>query len=560
MLVYGDHARRENPRDVLARLAADLDRLAALEGGIARHGALVGAFIEAGGLLQGLADAQRAGADAPSPAQDAATALLMGLARLVLASWDGGFRTALPLPRAELAALQGLALPEEVEIKVPEGYAFYALYPEAYADAARRLALPGPVRVIGLRSIGTGLAAIAAVALDAPPPATLRPGGHPFRREVALSPELAARLLDDPNADYVVADEGPGLSGSSFGAAADWLESRGVARARVHFLPGHGGDLGPEAAPEHRARWAAARRPTIPFAALIGPDAPPNRRLDALAAPLLGPAAAPLESLSGGAWRALRYDGEARWPAAAVNQERLKFLMRTAEGPWLLKFAGLGREGERKLDRATALAQAGFTAPPRGLVHGFLAERWIEEAAVLDPQAVDRAALVERVGAYLAFRATRFPAEPGRGASLGALLEMTRHNAAEALGPEAGREIEALGRVIPELEARIRPVETDNRMHAHEWLVAPGGVLLKTDALDHHAGHDLVGCQDIAWDLAGAEVELGLGPDEVRSLLISLERRGIPVDPGLLAFLGPAYLAFQMGLCRMAAHGLDWPE
>jgi hypothetical protein len=28
--------------------------------------------------------------------------------------------------------------------------------------------------------------------------------------------------------------------------------------------------------------------------------------------------------------------------------------------------------------------------------------------------------------------------------------------------------------------------------------------LLKTDALDYHAGHDPIGCQDIAWDIAGA--------------------------------------------------------
>jgi hypothetical protein len=37
-----------------------------------------------------------------------------------------------------------------------------------------------------------------------------------------------------------------------------------------------------------------------------------------------------------------------------------------------------------------------------------------------------------------------------------------------------------------------------------------GGRLLKSGALDHHAGHDLVGHQDIAWDIVGAVVELGL--------------------------------------------------
>ena len=34
--------------------------------------------------------------------------------------------------------------------------------------------------------------------------------------------------------------------------------------------------------------------------------------------------------------------------------------------------------------------------------------------------------------------------------------------------------------------------------------------LLKTDALDHSEGHDLIGCQDIAWDVVGAATELEL--------------------------------------------------
>ena len=60
------------------------------------------------------------------------------------------------------------------------------------------------------------------------------------------------------------------------------------------------------------------------------------------------------------------------------------------------------------------------------------------------------------------------------------------------------------------LKGAVRRVETDNRLHAWEWLHTPDGRLLKTDALDHHAGHDLIGCQDITWDIAGATVELDL--------------------------------------------------
>ncbi len=49
----------------------------------------------------------------------------------------------------------------------------------------------------------------------------------------------------------------------------------------------------------------------------------------------------------------------------------------------------------------------------------------------------------------------------------------------------------------------------DGRMLPHEW-VTDGGRLMKVDALDHPADDFLPGCRDIAWDVAGACVELGL--------------------------------------------------
>ena len=56
-------------------------------------------------------------------------------------------------------------LPPEIEISVPEGFAYYALDPELYRIAARRFrdeARPERVAVIGIRSIGTTLGAIVA--------------------------------------------------------------------------------------------------------------------------------------------------------------------------------------------------------------------------------------------------------------------------------------------------------------------------------------------------------------------------------------------------------------
>ena len=64
--------------------------------------------------------------------------------------------------------------------------------------------------------------------------------------------------------------------------------------------------------------------------------------------------------------------------------------------------------------------------------------------------------------------------------------------------------------------------------------MTPDGRLLKTDALDHHAGHDLIGCQDITWDIAGATVELDLSDSERNRLCrIVAEQSGHPVNRDL---------------------------
>ena len=78
------------------------------------------------------------------------------------------------------------------------------------------------------------------------------------------------------------------------------------------------------------------------------------------------------------------------------------------------------------------------------------------------------------------------------------------------------------------------------------------GVFLKTDAVDHHAAHDLVGCQDVAWDVAGACVELSLSKDEELTLVGHLLGAGVRLDEDLLQFLKPCYLAFQLGHFQMA--------
>lgn len=547
MLVYGDRDRIEDPRVVVARIAAACPTAAAKPDGLIRHSLLVSLFIEAAELAQGLADAEFAalGEDDRTPCRDAATAVVMELARAVARSWRGEPQPGACTLVAGLATLSKQPLPETVRIRRPEGYAFYGLYPEAYLEAAARLPpdLPAPFVVIGLRSIGTGLAAMAAVALSAAPPVTLRPIGHPFHRAVRVSARQRAALLADAGASYVIVDEGPGLSGSSFGAVAEWLETAGVPSRRIAFLPSHGGDPGPRSSDRHRRRWAEAVRPVIGFDELVHAAHGPVPPLERWFEDTLGPAVAPLRDLSGGAWRTASADLAADWPPVHAQQERRKFLLRTASGSWLLKFSGLGRLGEVKLDRARTLHQAGFTTEPIALRHGFLAERWLDGAQppfTMSPK---------RLADYLLFRARSFPAERDMGASLPDLLAMAHVNIGEALGAAA---TVSLDRWTPgtlrELGAGVRRVVTDNRLHIWEWLRTTDGRLLKTDSLDHADAHDLIGCQDIAWDVAGAIVEFGLAAAEAARLC-----GAVGASKRLVAFHLPCYLAFQIGYWSFAS-------
>lgn len=228
------------------------------------------------------------------------------------------------------------------------------------------------------------------------------------------------------------------------------------------------------------------------------------------------------------------------------------------DAKWLLKFAGLGSPGERKLARAHVLAAAGFGPEARGPVQGLLATRWLADARPLQPGEPDPAELTARVGDYIGFLAKRFPAASARGADVSELLQMARCNMAEALGEAAAGLDHRWRSQIDRLRTLVEPVEIDGRMLPHEWLRTTSGELIKTDALDHHAAHDLIGCQDAAWDVVGAALELGLSQDAVAATVSAASGRRIA--PELMAFYGPCYLAFRWAQHRMAAQSLGaWP-
>src|SRR5205085_11885863 len=150
-------------------------------------------------------------------------------------------------------------------------------------------------------------------------------------------------------------------------------------------------------------------------------------------------------------------------------------------GPVHVVFAGLGLIGERKLAVARGLHSHGLVPEPLGLVHGFLVERWREDAVPLEPE--DKP--VEAIGRYIGTRAHMFPAELASGANAELLLRMCRRNISLVLGAEASEPLDRFD--VQALDSCVRRVRTDNRMDRDTWRRLPGGRLLKTDAVDHHA-------------------------------------------------------------------------
>lgn len=539
MLVFGDRVETLQPAETLAALERALASISAMPVGRPRHDALTAALVRAGMLAQGLADAEFAalGADEDSPVQSAALALVLGLARRLDRSWRSGYAAEPTRSDASLAALAALSLPAAVEAKVPEGFSVYAVYPEAYGAAARQATWRRPL-VIGLRSIGLTLGAAAAAALPEADLVTLRPMGDPFRRVASVTPALETRLRRHAG-DVLIVDEGPGLSGSSFGAAADLMQRLGAAPAQISFLPSHAGALGGRADPRHAARWTGARRLPATLDRLLA-----ARPIAGWFEDLTGPVEA-CEDLSGGAWR--RDLPLVDRPPAWLMQERRKFRLSCASGVYLARFAGLGDIGAAKYERATALHRAGFAPEPLALRSGFLLERWIDGAPA--------APSLDHLARYLGFR-TSLPARADQGASFTALKTMAAVNAGKLGGETLGGETlggEALGRAVSERLAAVAPagplVQVDGRLHAWEWRADRAGRLWKTDAIDHCCGHDLVGCQPIAWDIAGAAVEFDLDRGSVDRLRHAVAPH---LAPETLDAFVICYCAFQAGLWTYA--------
>jgi hypothetical protein len=345
MLVFGDCIEPTAPLASLDALEGKRSSWTRME--TAAHADVISAFVLASEHVQGILDAEFSAAseDIDSPARSSATRLMMTMARCVQWSWEGRCG-ANPFGEMQsaIAELRALPLPHRVPCKRAEGFAFYSLYPESYLQAAAGLATSERWRVVGIRSIGTGLAALVSAGLGAGPPILVRPVGENAQRRLALSPAIAKALIEDSVDRFAIVDEGPGLSGGSFGCVADYLEQHGIACERIGFFPSHPGDLGILASEVHRRRWRTVNRYYIGFDQLTRPS--DGRSLCAMICDPIGVAQKPLIDVSAGNWRAHRFADPNNWPAVNMTEERRKYLLYSEDGPYLLSSEGWGTMGQ----------------------------------------------------------------------------------------------------------------------------------------------------------------------------------------------------------------------
>jgi hypothetical protein len=483
---------------------------------------LLAALIAAGELECALLDS-RADDSLLDASCSIASLITEGLARAFLTGRKDSFPSVLQLiERIEAGA--------RYQAAVQEGFAYYALHPRKLATLLEQMlvdgALPGAgersVRVLGIRSIGVTLSAVACATLGLHGidcrRISVRPEGHPYDRRLRSSQRLCHWVRSAADAEFLVVDEGPGISGSSFLAVAEALESCGVAAGRIHLIGSREVDAAELLACDAARRWSRFNIHTIPAEPLIPREAGENfsgrARWSFFGCP---PESEP------GSWTTLG-------PAAYLAQDRQS----------TFTFAGFGHYGEAIGERCRALGEAGFAPRYLGSRRGFVQSE-LPAGRLLSPGDVSPK-LISRLAAYLAFRANAFAVPVAQTPELEVML---RRNWQIEFDEELGV-----------AESRLSAKEIvicDGRMRAHEWLRSSRGEVLKLYSGNDGDNHFFPGPCDIAWDVAGCILEWELEPEAQRRLIDEYTAR---TGDAIAARLAPyllAYAVFCMARAKMGS-------
>ncbi len=570
MLVYGDPQFGTDLAWMLNRVRrqASLARPGCLED-------LRTLLVQVGQSEQGVCDARTSDAD---ELVKTACYLTDSAATAFLSAW---VRSPAPAPRihsgtpaeglnATIRALDCIPLHPNppLTIKIPEGFEFYALFPEQYAAAALDWALRhSEVRrkeavVIGIRSIGTTLSAVVAAVLRASDwqvrRFTVRPAGHPYARTL----DLRAQCLRGSEFALVV-DEGPGISGSSMAAVALALSREGV--PAISFFPGHQGEPGSAANQEVRRCWAETPRFFTPLEQLRWEGRTLHELLRLRSQVLLGCAdeIMPIDDLSAGGWRRLAFRDKACWPAVAPTFERMKLRYASSSGQAVLwKFGGFGSALNASAIHNGPTAErayvGGSVAVPGtlGRCCGFIATPWIEGKRLAASDAAD-ASVLSRAGEYLMHSAGPPLSALGSEQAVKRLADILFWNVKEAMGDAAAERTRFWAAKLSAREPE--PTYTDGRMAPHEWLRTPGGHLYKTDNTGHNCDHTLIGAQSLLWDVAGVLVEWNIPFSRAQPFVEGLSGAGLQLDGPRVTAWQLAYAAFRLGMTKLSSSQVPDP-
>lgn len=516
--VFRESRRLVDGRQLRSALLNSIDRLR----GPCSKNDLIAALLRAGELESAIADVS----DDGSVPVERSMLLTERIAEAMLSQG----------PKIDLEELRRTVedsqVPHQLRLSPAEGFAYYALHPLSYADVLKKIPeLENRVAVVGIRSIGTTLSAVVSAAARCANKSaeriTVRPEGHPYNRCIRLSPSQLdfVHRQNRMNACFLIVDEGPGLSGSSFLSVAEALEASSVPRERITLLCAHEPcfrDLRADNAPQRarRFRWKAVSS---------GASSPDGT----------------CAYLGGGEWRKHVYTGEDQWPASWVSFERLKYLSHGRDETRLFKFAGLGHYGDPVLDRENRVADAGYGPSVECESDGFASYPWISGRRMHAGDLSENT--LRRLAAYCAFRAREFAVDL---ADLDTLQRMAEHN------------LQQSGIALTFRLCLERPAIVDGRMQPHEWALVndQSRRMRKTDSGSHGDDHFFPGPTDIAWDLAGAIVEWRMTRPQSAFFLEEYARASRDDAAGRIGSYIIAYAAFRTAYCRMAANALHGSE
>jgi hypothetical protein len=500
---------------------------------------VVSLLIEAGMLESGICDFYFPSADSLNNAARSIRKLVIELGKLLHKprSADNAFKL--------VASLQKQSLPEKVEVNVPEGYAYYGLFPQTFIAAAEQFAADTNHKnavCIGIRSIGTSLSGAVAGTLENLNlnvcSFTLRPRGHPFQRTVNLDEVLKRLITKNNKVAFLIVDEGPGLSGSSLTCVANTLGDLGIPNDRIIFICSSKPDGSSFFNRNAAEIWKSHKKYVVSFESLYenGTTLFPGMCVT---------------DLSAGKWRDYLYKSESQFPAINQYHERRKYLVSSKNKTLLAKFAGFKPLANRNYKRAQQLSAKGFSPTVDSYENGFLIYEFVN-GTPLDGNSINQT-LIDTFVDYLAFR--RSFSFPNTNENVQSILKMIQVNVDGAFGQNYEQLLDSTDWHCEEI-INSPVCDIDGRMLPHEWIQTKNGYL-KTDSMDHCCDQFLPQQQDIAWDIAGICGEFQL--DELwRSILINnyIKKTGDQTIEKRLPFYNVAYLSYRMGYSALSAKSL----